>query len=408
MKSEDGGYTYEIAVRDSDTGQMTTQTGQVPVKTILETSTVLSSVENLRRDWLVSVDESPQLTCEINHRKAEFRAGKIIPTTSDQVAIVQSAITQLDLKLDVVVPFAECLEDLTNWDRSRFDDLLDEISIITLIHQKQRPLDNEGRIIATAADLYLALRIAAGTLLESLRKLPVRLEKCLEVMPDTFQVDGTTCKMLALELKKAQGTIRQYVAELENLGYVVSDQKQGTREKQYWRTPSPSMGTADVLLKKAFSSPKWQNIMDSVQRALKQADCPSAEVLNGIMTVIDPLAEGAMVQLDVEHVEIPPSAVQRIKKEPDSKPSKEKNIEIDHLSAEPDIQQQISSPSEIKLGEKRELVVETIRKLKDPSTLSLTQELGNQIPVDELPKILGSLEADGLILADGESWRLSK
>lgn len=343
MKSEDGGYTWEIAVRDSETGQMTTQTGRIPAKTTIETGTHLESVENLRRDWLVSVDETPELTREINRRKAEFRAGKIKPTSPDDIAIIQSAISQLDLGLDVVIPYAEYLEDLTTWDRSRFDDLLDMISIIALIHQKQRPLDNEGRIIATAADLYLALRISAGTLLESLQKLPVRLEKCLEAMPGTLQGDGATCKTLALELKKAQGTIRQYLSELENLGYAVSDQKQGTREKQYWKVPSPSIGTADVLLKKAFSSQKWQNIALSVQTALKQADCRSAELLNGVWTVVDPLATGTVVRLERDDVEIPPSAVQQFMEKANSKPSEEKNVKIKHSPAEPEIQQQISS-----------------------------------------------------------------
>lgn len=347
MKSEDGGYTYEIAVRDSETGQMTTQTGRITAKSIIETSTGLASVENLRRDWLVSVDESPQLTCEINHRKAEFRAGKCTPASPDEIAIIQSAISQLDLQLDVVIPYAEYLEDLTNWDRSRFDDLLDVISVIALIHQKSRPFDDQGRIIATAADLYLALRIAGGTLLQSLRKLPVRLEKFLDVIPDTSQVAGTKTKALALELKKAQGTIRDYLSELENLGYVVSDQKQGTREKEYWKVPSPSIGTAEALLKLTFSSPRWQNIVLSVQTAMKQVDSPSAELLNGIQSVVDPLVEGAVVRLDGEHIEIPPSAVQQIRKKLDSSPSERKDSEKKHLPAESENQQQISSFSDL-------------------------------------------------------------
>ena len=60
------------------------------------------------------------------------------------------------------------------------------------------------------------------------------------------------------------------------------------------------------------------------------------------------------------------------------------------------------------LGEKRELVAETIRRLQNPSTLSLTQALENQIPSDELGEILHGLELDGLVIRDGEKWGVSK
>jgi hypothetical protein len=343
IKNEDGGYTYEIAVRDPDSGQMTTQTGSICAKTVIETSTSLSSVESLRRDWLRSVNESPELTSKINHRKAEYRAGKIQPSTADELAIIQHAVAQLDPQLDVVIPYAEQLEDLTAWDRSRFDDLLDEISFIAWIHQKQRPVDNQGRIIATPADLYLALRIAGGTLLQSLQKLPVRLGKVLDVLPGTNSVTGLTVKELVLERKIGESTARQYRAEVQNLGYVVGDQKQGTRENQYWRLESPSVGTAELLLKKTFSNPKWAEIVNSVKRALEQADPVSAELLNGVWSVTDPLADDAIVRLDADHIEIPGSALQQIKKRTDSDDSEQKEAEAEHLPAEPENQQQIST-----------------------------------------------------------------
>jgi hypothetical protein len=407
MKSEDGGYTYEIAVRDSETGQMTTQTGRISAKSIIETSTGLASVENLRRDWLVSVDESPRLTCEINHRKAEFRAGKITPASPDEIAIIQSAISQLDLQLDVVIPYAEYLEDLTNWDRSRFDDLLDVISVIALIHQKGRPFDDQGRIIATAADLYLALRIAGGTLLQSLRKLPVRLEKFLEIIPDTSQVAGTRTKTLALELKKAQATIRDYLSELENLGYVVSDQKQGTREKEYWKVPSPTIGTAEALLKLAFSSPKWQNILESVQTAMKQADCPSAELLDGVLSVVDPLAEGAVVRLDGEHIEVPLSAIQQLRKEANSKPPEEKDVKTEHLPAERKIQQDVSSYGDLPETKRRIKLLEHYRNIPFTSIEEYVEDaVINGIAEEEARTIFTTAEIAGVFAKRDGKYRV--
>lgn len=342
IKAEDGGYTYEIAIRDPETGQMTTQTGKIDIKSVITTSTSMESLENLRRDWLMSVDESPELTREINHRKAEYAAGRIEPVANEELAVIQHAVAQLDPKLDVIIPYADCLEDLTAWDRSRFEDLLEAISITAWIHQKQRPLDHQGRVIATAADLYLTLRTAVGTLLQSLRRLPLRLEKCLDVIPDTSESSGITAKEAALKRGVGQSTIRGYLADLENIGYVVSDAKQGTRERQYWRVPSPTIGTAEVLLKKVFQQSKWPKIVDSVKKALNSADPLTAELLNGVWTVVDPLA-GTVVRLDGEHVEIPRSALQQMKKDTDSSPSSEKESGMNDLPAESAVQQEISS-----------------------------------------------------------------
>jgi hypothetical protein len=267
VSREDGSYTYEIAVRDPKTGEMTTQAGEIPAKTIVTTSAGrLPSGQMLRRCWLVSVDESPELTSLINMRKAEYRAGKVEPASPDEIAFIQRAILLLE-PADVIIPYTELLVDLAPWDRTRFDYLLDIIAVIAWLHRYQRAPDDHGRIIATPADLYIAMRICWPTLMQSLTRLPERLRKCWEILPDEHQPDGVTIKELSLKLGVGQGTVRGYLADLENQGHAASERKQGSREKQYWRITARSAEVLNIT----SSSHDWQKIASLTEQTLKQS-----------------------------------------------------------------------------------------------------------------------------------------
>jgi hypothetical protein len=196
---EDGGYIYEIAVRDPETGEMTTQVGEIPAKTIITTSAErLPSEQMLRRCWLLSADESDELTERVNKRKAEYAAGKVEPASQAEVAVVQRAI-QLLQPVDVVIPYAEELVNIAPWDRTRLDFLFDIIRVIAYLYQYQRPKDSQNRIVATPADLYIALRVAWPTLMKTLCQLPDRLRRVLERLPREEDENGKSAKELPHE-----------------------------------------------------------------------------------------------------------------------------------------------------------------------------------------------------------------
>jgi hypothetical protein len=262
ISREDGSYTYEIAIKDPETGEWTTQVGEIPAKTIITTSAErLPSSQMLRRCLLLSVDEDPELTKKINIRKAEYRAGMVEPASPDEIAAIQHAVSLLQ-PFEVVIPYAKSLVNLAPWDRTRLDYFLGIISIITCIYQYQREKDEKGRLIATPADLYMAMRICWSTLMQSLQQLPERLKKCLEILPTEDEGLGMTSKEVALLLKKSQSTIRGYLSDLVNLNHAVSDRRQGSREKQFWRVRSRAE-TAELL-----------NSVESVIQHLKSQNLP--------------------------------------------------------------------------------------------------------------------------------------
>jgi energy-coupling factor transporter ATP-binding protein EcfA2 len=266
ISKDDGGYMYEIAVRDPETGEMTTQIGEIPAKSIVTTTAEsLPSEQMLRRTWLLSVDESKELTKLVNQRKAEIAAGKVQPASMKEVAIVRKAVQLLQPK-DVIIPFAGELIDLAPWDRSRFDALLDLIRVVAFLHQYQRPTDSKGRIVATPADLFLAMRIGWPTLAQTIQKLPDRLRKVWDLLPDNLNGQGKTSKELAKALGLSQSSVRVYLADLVNLGYALEERIAGGRTKQYWKS-----GQSAELLHSATSWVKqinWQKIADLAKNSV--------------------------------------------------------------------------------------------------------------------------------------------
>ncbi|HDD40378.1 MAG TPA: hypothetical protein ENG21_03920 [Nitrososphaeria archaeon] len=270
LSGEDGGYRYEIAVRDPKTGEWTTQTGEIPAKSIFTTSAEgLPSPQLLRRCWLLSVDESEELTRVINTQKALYRAGEIKPVDPEFVKVLRRCVELLDPTLDVIIPYAPPLVDIAEWDRTRLGQFLDLISIIAWLFQYQRPRDKEGRIIALPIDLLTAIQIGWRTLRQSLLKLPERLRRVYEALPENSEGIGKTTKELSLELKISQSCVRTYLADLKTLGYAVSSEG---RPKYYWKS-AQVLNSAQSIIKQI----KWQEIASLTEKALEKASPESVE-----------------------------------------------------------------------------------------------------------------------------------
>ncbi len=270
LTGEDGGYRYEIAVRDPKTGEWTTQTGEIPAKSIFTTSAEgLPSAQLLRRCWILSVDESEELTRAINLQKALYRAGEIKPVDPEFVKVLRRCAELLDPAIDVVIPYATLLVDIAEWDRTRLGQFLDLISIIAWLFQYQRPKDEEGRIIALPIDLLTAIQIGWRTLQQSLLKLPERLKRVYEALPENSEGLGKTTKELALELKLSQSCVRTYLADLKALGYAVSSEG---RPKYYWKS-AQVLNSAQSIIKQI----KWQEIASLTEKALEKASPESVE-----------------------------------------------------------------------------------------------------------------------------------
>jgi predicted transcriptional regulator len=296
IMKEDGGYAFEVAVKDPATGEWTTKVEEVPAKSIITTSAgKLPMPETLRRCWLLSVEEDEELTRQINVRKVEYAAAKIKPVEEEELKILQEAVNLLE-DCDVVIPYAEELLKLAPWDRSKLDFLLDLIRVVAYLHQFQRP--KRGNVIcATAADLYIALRTGWSALLSSLYQLPARLRRCFDILPK-YGEGGLTSEEVAAKLGVAQSTARQYLADLINQGYAYEFKQEGSRRKLYCRSvrSAESLNTAENVIQRI----DWAKVIEHEKGWKAGEPNGSAEQSNPALDswrfVVDPI-DGRLIEL---------------------------------------------------------------------------------------------------------------
>jgi hypothetical protein len=129
-----------------------------PAAFIQATTRVTLHPENETRLLFLQMDESEEQTRAINKRQAELAEGKIQACPPDLHSNWQQLLGSLQAH-SVLIPFASKLaESLPGRVRSRRDlpKLLGLIETSAYLHQHHRSRDEQGRIIATQQDYYVA------------------------------------------------------------------------------------------------------------------------------------------------------------------------------------------------------------------------------------------------------------
>lgn len=192
----------------------------------------------------------------------------------------------------------------------------------------QHPRDERDRVVATIADLYVALRIAWPTLAQTLGQLPDRLRKCLNALPADPNACGKTSRDLARELGLSQSTIRDYLSDLINLGYTHEDKITGERSKRYWA--SGRSAELPNVAESVIRQLKWQEIARISKNAAIKPPLGNDEVPNEgdpNFLCVDPITGNAV---DIHTLFGSSSLPQKGEMEQES----EKEAQISELSAE--------------------------------------------------------------------------
>ena len=163
-----GKLTKLIPTKDKDGGFTTQKIEQDGPIAYIETTT-LSKIfdEDANRCLLLSADERTQQTTAIVNRLAGGYGGA---EGIDVEAIIarHHALQRMLQQRPVVIPFAEKIAERFPTDRVEarraFPHLMAMIQASALLHQYQRPLDGDGRIVASPDDYQLARHLARGPL----------------------------------------------------------------------------------------------------------------------------------------------------------------------------------------------------------------------------------------------------
>jgi len=190
LLQSEGELTIASTGKDPHSGRMETQEYHVqgPVMIILTTTSIDIDEELMNRCLVLTVDESREQTERIHTLQRKARTLEGLRMKKERVAIqtlLQNA-QRLLKPIAVVNPYSDELTFTSGRTRTRRDHekYLTLIESVTLLHQHQRPLEEDAiagpHIKTTLEDIEAANRIAPEVLGRSLDELPPQTRRLLE------------------------------------------------------------------------------------------------------------------------------------------------------------------------------------------------------------------------------------
>ena len=226
MRSDDGGLISEYAVRDSETGEMTTKVVTLPIKGLATTSNAVTGDAALESGmWTLTTNPSPELTKEVKKEKLKLRAGER-PLISDVDLNLWQAVFKVLVEEEPqeipLVPYAKQLFDLLESERSESrrdpDKLCDLISLVAWVRRFQKP--SEKRMEADLIDLYVALQLGLDAITQTISELSPKEQQIFEVVKEVV-----TCRDVADATKIPYKTCYNYLEKLVDKGYLNQDKE---------------------------------------------------------------------------------------------------------------------------------------------------------------------------------------
>lgn len=241
LLQSEGELTIASTGKDSTTGRMKTEEYHVegPVSIFLTTTSIAIDEELLNRCLILTVDESREQTERIHALQRQSRTLEGLRRKKKRQEVLKALqnVQRLLKPVAVVNPFADQLTFTADRTRTRRDHekYLTLIDAVTLLHQYQRPLEEDPEagphIKTTLEDIAIANRLAPEALGRSLDELPPQTRRLLEAIKglvaeacDTRKLDQDQARFTRREVREKTGwsefQVRTHIQKLEDLEYV--------------------------------------------------------------------------------------------------------------------------------------------------------------------------------------------
>ena len=215
-------------------------------------STTLTKImpEDANRTILLTTDERSKQTRKILAQSAAIYGGAAAEGQLEQVILRHHAAQRMLKSYCVVIPFAEKLGSLINDNRVEirraFPQIMSLIQASALLHQKQRPVDDEGRLLADSKDYQIARRLLAkpmarllgGQIADPAKRFHMRLI-------DWFALERVFSTRDATQKESgSKSSVTGWLRELHEAGLIESVVRGCGAKPATWRTLS--VGTAEA------------------------------------------------------------------------------------------------------------------------------------------------------------------
>jgi hypothetical protein len=233
LRSDDAGFEFEYAFKNPDTGKMETETGKVDAKTIILTTNDLAFDPALvSGGWVFNTDDGKELTQKVIKAKLEdFTEDRTILSTEDLDTwhcALNTLTNTLDLPQKITIPYAANLGVLFNADLSQSrrspEKLCELIQDVAKLRRYQKPREN--RSIADVTDLFLALRIGATAITETISESSAKESEIYDTvsMLDEYK-EGVSAKEIAMKASYVSNTCYSLAEALTTKGYLAKGKR---------------------------------------------------------------------------------------------------------------------------------------------------------------------------------------
>jgi hypothetical protein len=203
--------------------------------------------EDLNRCLLLSTDERSDQTARIVRWLASDYAGTSSRERAERIVLRHHAMQRMLQRHMIVIPFAERLGDLIPHEqvevRRVFPQLMSMIQAVTLLHQLQRPLDRDGRLVATCDDYRLVHRLLAKPVARVLgRRLSDAAQRFYDRLSDWFGNTEFTTPDAEKRETKSRSSVYGWMHELHDFGLVDQVERQAGTRAAVWRLSNNEAG----------------------------------------------------------------------------------------------------------------------------------------------------------------------
>jgi hypothetical protein len=254
LSADDNGYNVEYVVRDEATGRMRTETSHIPPLTIISsTNRVDIDEQYTRRNWILNPDESAeqtervrQWTAKDNNERAYVSLGILAETSKERSTRILMGLLDRIPPCEVIVPFADALTSILEANNLRVRG--DYGRLITLVQLYgiliQRSLPNVTRedgtviVVMTPERAIEVLNLAMGPLTTMTSSLEQRDRRIINLLKEHncdikgAAIDKTLRDTIATHSGLTSESIRLYLNQLENSGYMTSEE--GPQRRKTW------------------------------------------------------------------------------------------------------------------------------------------------------------------------------
>ena len=305
MRADDGGLISEYALKDPETGEMTTKTVTLPVKAVATTSNAVTGDTALESGmWTLHTNGSPELTKKVKLEKLKFRAGKRNLFPEDELKVWQCAfwlmLNEEPMEELPKIPFAEKLADLLASERSESrrdpDKLCDLISVIAWARRFQKPKEKWAE--ADWADLYIALQLGLDAITETISDLDVKEQQIFNCVKEGMplikegketKTRDVTSRYVADQTGIPYKTCYRLLEKMVEKGFLNKDKRKGKNVYSVFREKEPK----EFLIGVDISQNSPDKLLEQVLSFVGEFS-PSHGVEKGGYSLIDPLTGGRL------------------------------------------------------------------------------------------------------------------